>query len=385
MKAMKEDIDILLITGGNPGDEISVATNIDKLLKILLNTTNNLHLVTFCNKELILGLNSKNIHSLKWYKNRFKQFLYAQILVSKVIFSISRTYNIKIVLFAFGQDLQLLPMILAKIVAKKTIIRSDGRATLIISYKKYFENHSWIKRYFYKIIEEINYRLVDVVLTECKYMILENNFQKYNSNVGSLFVDINKFKNEIPTYHRKYDIGYIGRLSEGKGMMNFVKAIPEIIKERDDLEFLIGGDGELRNEIEKYLEDENLNSKVKLAGWIPHDDLPKYLSYLKLLILPSYSEGLPNIVLESMACEVPVLATPVGGIPGVIKDGETGFIMENNSPECIAENVIKALNDSNLDIIVKNARKLVEKEYAYEAAVERYRKILENLGVKNQE
>ena len=80
-----------------------------------------------------------------------------------------------------------------------------------------------------------------------------------------------------------------------------------------------------------------------------------------------------------MACGTPVLATPVGGVPGVIKDGETGFIMENNSPECIAKNVMRALEHPNLDKIIKNARELVEKEFTYEAAVERYRKILENI------
>ena len=80
-----------------------------------------------------------------------------------------------------------------------------------------------------------------------------------------------------------------------------------------------------------------------------------------------------------MACGTPVLATPVGGVPGVIKDGETGFIMENNSPECIAKNVMRALEHPNLDKIIKNARELVEKEFTYEAAVERYRMILEEV------
>ena len=73
------------------------------------------------------------------------------------------------------------------------------------------------------------------------------------------------------------------------------------------------------------------------------------------------------------------LATPVGAIPDVIKDGETGFIMENNSQECVAENVIRVLEHLNIDIIVKNARLLVEREFSYEAAVERYRTIMEEL------
>ena len=174
-------------------------------------------------------------------------------------------------------------------------------------------------------------------------------------------------------------VGYIGRLSEEKGTLNFVKAIPEILKERNEIRFLIGGNGQLRDKIEEYLDVASLNDKVKLAGWIPHDELPDYLNELKLVVLPSYTEGLPNIMLEAMACGTPVLATPVGAIPDVIKDGETGFIMENNSPACIAENVERALNHPNLEEIVKTARKLVEKEFTYEAAVERYRKILENI------
>ncbi len=103
------------------------------------------------------------------------------------------------------------------------------------------------------------------------------------------------------------------------------------------------------------------------------------MNELKLIILPSYTEGLPNIMLEAMACGTPVLATPVGSIPDVIKDGETGFIMKNNSPECIAENVIRALNYPNLEQISLNARILVEKEYTYEKAVEKYKKVLENI------
>ena len=379
MEPKKDDIDILLITGGVPGNK-SMATNIDKLLKILLNITDNLHLVTFCNNELISGLNNKNIHFLRWYKNRFKRFLYIyrQILVSKVIFSLHRTNNIKIVLFAFGQDLQILPMISAKIVAKKTIIRSDGRLTL--SQKKYFKTLSVIERYFFKIIEEINYRLLDVILTECEYMILENNFQKYNSHVGNLFVDIDKFM--IKTDIRKYEIGFVGRLSKEKGIVNFLKSL-EILNGCHNV--IIIGDGEEKNSVLKGIQRLKSIFKldIKYIGWVENEKLPNYLNKIKILVVPSYKEGLPNIVLEAMACGCVVVATSVGGIPDIIKDGETGFIMENNSPECIAENVMRALEHPDLEGIVENARARVEREFTYEVAVERYRKILNNLGVES--
>ena len=100
---------------------------------------------------------------------------------------------------------------------------------------------------------------------------------------------------------------------------------------------------------------------------------------MKQVVLPSYTEGLPNIMLEAMACGTPVLATPVGAIPNVIKDGETGFIMKDNSPECIAENVIRALNHPNLERIAGNARALVEREFTYERAVERWREVLKTI------
>jgi len=305
-----------------------------------------------------------------FYENRFKQFLYSQILVSKVIFSISRTNNIKIVLFAFGQDLQLASMFLAKIVAKKTIIRSDGRPTVVL--KKYFKNHSPIKRYFFQTIEEINYRLADIVLTECEYMISENNFIKYNSQVGNLFVDVGRFVNKKPIDLRKYDIGFVGRLSKEKGILNFLKSLTLL---DGNFRAILIGDGE---------EKDNVHRKVRLLkltyiDWVKNRELPDYLNEIKLLVIPSYKEGLPNIILEAMACGTPVLATPVGGIPGVIKDGETGFIMENNSSKCIAENVMRALEHPDLEMIVENARALVEREFTYEAAVERYREILEEL------
>jgi len=84
-------------------------------------------------------------------------------------------------------------------------------------------------------------------------------------------------------------------------------------------------------------------------------------------------------MLEAMACGTPVLATPVGAIPDVIIDGKTGFIMENNSPECIAENVARALASPDLEEIAENGRRFVEENFTFEKTVENWKEILQSI------
>ena len=87
----------------------------------------------------------------------------------------------------------------------------------------------------------------------------------------------------------------------------------------------------------------------------------------------------PTVHDYAMACATLVIATPVGAIPDVIIDGKTGFIMENNSPECIAENVIRALNSPDLERIAEEGRRFVEEYYTFERTVENWKSILQSI------
>ena len=304
--------------------------------------------------------------------NRIIKYLLTQLKISYVF---AKERKAEAYIFFLAQSLTL-PILTLKLMRRKVILVMGA------SFSELAESKKDRLLLFSKIEEKINFSLSDYIILYSEILTKKNNLKKYKNKIyiaHKHFLDFDIFKIKKRLDERENLVGYIGRFSEEKGSLNFVKAIPAILRRKNEIKFLIGGEGQLQDEMEQYLKGENLHNKVKLTGWIPHDELPDYLNKLNLLVLPSYTEGLPNIMLEAMACGTPVLATPVGAIPDVIKEGETGFIMENNLPECITENIERALNHPDIYKIIKNARKLVEKEFTYEAAVERYRKILENI------
>jgi glycosyltransferase involved in cell wall biosynthesis len=78
-----------------------------------------------------------------------------------------------------------------------------------------------------------------------------------------------------------------------------------------------------------------------------------------------------------MMCGTPVLATQVGAIPDIIKDRDTGFILENNSPHCVAESILRALGDPDLENIALHAKKMVEKDFTFDSTVNQWKRIFE--------
>jgi len=301
------------------------------------------------------------------------RYLLLEVRISLIMAKVAQKADVCIFFMEGGA---LLPVLIAKVLGKK-IIRVVPSSIL----KETAKSHK-IKRVALLpliCLQTIAYTLSDKIVLYSPDLIKEWGLEKYKNKIciaHEHFLDFDTLKIRKEYKKRGNLVGYIGRLDEEKGALNFVRAIPEIMKEKDDLEFIIGGDGWLRDEIEKYIRKENLGDKVELTGWIPHDEIPDYLNTLKLVVLPSYTEGLPNLMLEAMAYGTPVLATPVGAVQDVIKDGETGFIMQDNSPECIAENVVRALDHPDTECIMGRAEALVAQTFTYKAATERYKEIV---------
>ncbi len=120
---------------------------------------------------------------------------------------------------------------------------------------------------------------------------------------------------------------FVGRLSIEKGLRELLEAYRKLSIERPDCLLLIIGDGQLRAEIERYIESHDIKQRVRLLGRVPHSQVLDYLAAADALVLPSYAEGLGTVLVEAFAAGIPAIGAAVGGIPEVIVSGSNGLLV----------------------------------------------------------
>jgi colanic acid/amylovoran biosynthesis glycosyltransferase len=118
----------------------------------------------------------------------------------------------------------------------------------------------------------------------------------------------------------------VARLSEEKGQMLLLDAVSLLVRKGINLELVLAGDGEMRTELASHIAHHNLQNNVRITGWISSDQVRKELLAARALVLPSFSEGLPVVIMEAMALRRPVLATYVCGIPELVRHGVDGWL-----------------------------------------------------------
>ncbi|HEY4511366.1 MAG TPA: glycosyltransferase family 4 protein [Candidatus Paceibacterota bacterium] len=133
---------------------------------------------------------------------------------------------------------------------------------------------------------------------------------------------------------------------------------------------LILGDGPLRGELRSLAHALRVEDRVRFLGYVEQKDIPKYFSLADVFVRPSLSEGMGSAFVEAMAAGLPVIATPVGGIPDFLFDRITGLFCEPNNPRSIAEKVELFLEAKLLrEMIVASAKKMAEERYDWKVIV----------------
>jgi glycosyltransferase involved in cell wall biosynthesis len=160
----------------------------------------------------------------------------------------------------------------------------------------------------------------------------------------------------------------VGSMGRRKGYFEIVKAIPEIIALDRSVKFLfVGGEehhGEM-DEIEDQIRKHGLENFVRITGETTRERVPVYLSIADIFILPTFREGAPISILEAMRSGLPVVSTPVGGIPNMINDCESGLLINPGQPSEIATAVLRLKNDEELrNRLSQGARKCFENNFS---------------------
>ena len=118
----------------------------------------------------------------------------------------------------------------------------------------------------------------------------------------------------------------VGRLCEQKGQMLLVRAVHQVVTKGIPVHLVLAGDGEMRGAIETLIQECDLRDHVSITGWINGDQVRAEMLAARAMVLPSFAEGLPVVVMEAMALRRPVLTTYIAGIPELVRDGENGWL-----------------------------------------------------------
>jgi glycosyltransferase involved in cell wall biosynthesis len=188
-----------------------------------------------------------------------------------------------------------------------------------------------------------------------------------------------QFRKEIEGFFpspRSRLIGAAGRLSPEKGFEQLVEAATLMTAKDPRLGFVIFGEGPLRGELTQLIAKCHLQGNVILPGF--RSNLEQYLPHFDVVALSSYTEGLPVIVLEALAASVPVVATAVGGVPEVIEDGVSGWLVPPGDAPALAGRLTDALS-SDARAMGRRGRKRVEEQFTFAAQSVLYQQLFEKL------
>ena len=173
--------------------------------------------------------------------------------------------------------------------------------------------------------------------------------------------EINNEKKRLGIGHETNVIGTIAKLREEKGVEYLLRAVPDVIKVLPDTIFIIVGDGHLRNDLENLAKELSISNNVKFMGYC--EKVSNILSTFDIKVLPSLTEGFGLVIIEAMTMGKPIIATNVGGVKEILKDGETGYLVPPQKPKAISEKIVYLLKNKNEARLLGERAKVESRKY----------------------
>jgi colanic acid/amylovoran biosynthesis glycosyltransferase len=158
----------------------------------------------------------------------------------------------------------------------------------------------------------------------------------------------------------------VGRLCEQKGQLLLLAAAREMVGRGHDIELVLAGDGEMRPELERLVDAYGLRSRVRITGWVSAAEVRALLLDARALILPSFAEGLPVVIMEAMALGRPVISTRIAGIPELVREGQEGWLVAAGDCQALVDAWTELLGaePSRLQAMGESARRRVAQRHS---------------------
>ncbi len=169
----------------------------------------------------------------------------------------------------------------------------------------------------------------------------------------------------------------VGRLSEQKGQLLLLDAVERVVAEGVELKLVLAGDGEMRGEVETRIRERGLEDHVEITGWIDADEVASQLARARALVLPSFAEGLPVVIMEAFAMARPVLSTYIAGIPELVRPDQNGWLVPAGDTAALADALrdLMATPVETLDAYGRDGHAAVRAEHHLPTEVSRLEKI----------
>lgn len=147
----------------------------------------------------------------------------------------------------------------------------------------------------------------------------------------------------------KVKILFIGRLIYRKGLQRVVQALPKVqAMANKPFELEVVGTGTARTSLDELAEKLGVTDLIHYVGVVPYDKLEQSYQYADMFVLTSLSEGMPSVILEAMGCGLPIVASNVGGNNEIVEDGKSGYLIEGENIDMLAQRLVALINDDGL-------------------------------------
>jgi len=255
-------------------------------------------------------------------------------------------------------------------------VRAASHHGHILDFPKWLEKlharlvNSWMTGHFIVVSDPIRLEAVEEGIRPEKITVIENGI----SLPDQAQVDAAPTRQELMLGEQTKLVITVGRMTDQKAQTYLIRAIPAVIQQFPDTVFAFVGDGPLADELAEEALRLDIADRVRFLGI--RRDVLTIMAAADIFVLPSIFEGLPVAMLEAMGMGSAVIATPVGGVPQVIRHGETGLVIPMKDAEAISRAIISLLaDDAERNRLAKNGQKLVRREFTMDKMCAKYESI----------